>query len=185
MDNGPSNATRQLLPEWRWDELDRAIVNWKRCADAAKKSPYRDDSQKAKTARAEVHNLIQDLELEVAIVGPPSRINDAFAKWVLSLTEPMRTMNLDKYLERPTNGRGGRPPGVNLSKFEEEAIDLYCQGMKPKAIDARMGKQQAACRGKGKEKTSWMEGNAALVIRAAKERVEIVKTSEGWKRVRE
>lgn len=82
---------------------------------------------------------------------------------------------------RDSAKKKGRKAGkVKLNRFELDAIKQYCDGKKPSAIDATMLNKSGAVRGLGKDKKDWAEGNASLVIRAAKKRGAIRKNEHGW-----
>jgi len=175
MDNGPLDAIRKRCPNWRWKEWDKAIADWDRYSAIAIRSEYLEDSKRAESAKARVLNLLDDLDLLVAIQGPTSLVNSAYSTWSEDTSKAISDTHLGGFLERNSPGGGGRPRGkVKLSKFEDEAIDLYCNGVKLSEIEAKMRGQKGTVRGKGDAKTGWVEGSADLVIKAAKGRKEIV-----------
>jgi len=69
---------------------------------------------------------------------------------------------------------------VVLSKYESEAIQRYCDGESLADIDATIRNQRGAVRGVGVSKKEWSEGDAVLVIKAAKRRKSIARTLTGW-----
>jgi len=79
------------------------------------------------------------------------------------------------------SGKRGRKPGtVKLSKWEREAVRKYCDGESLADIDATISNQRGAVRGVGVSRKEWSEGDAILVIKAAKRRKSITKTLTGW-----
>jgi len=73
-----------------------------------------------------------------------------------------------------TRGKGGRKKGsgVKLSNHERDCISMAEEGKKPREIDEIIMKRQNPRRGKDEP---WLKGTAALVIRAARERGDLLK----------
>ena len=107
-----------------------------------------EDSQRAESAKARVLNLLQDLDLKVAIQGPTSLVSSAYSTWKEHTSKAISDTHLGGFLGRNSPGGGGRPRGkVKLSKFEKEAIDLYCKVVKLAAIDSQMLGQEGTAFG--------------------------------------